>query len=183
MLPDRGALFLMDEEPGCRALIEHLLEFGHRRVMYSDRPSEKFDMVGEVRRQLFERMARESGIEIVSRAMAGYEEAFAFWLSLSPRPTAIVAFSDRHGAMLMQEAWKAGLQLPDDLSIAAFEGSPLTMWAWPGLTTVRPPVDEKVDGATNHLIAQMEQQPPPPSLTQFVSTLHPAGSTGPATKD
>ena len=80
--------------------------------------------------------------------------------------------------MLMMEARRVGLSIPEDLSVAAFDGSPITLWAWPGLTTIRPPLDELAELAADHLIRQMEREPAEPTIERYACTLNVAGSTG-----
>ncbi|RYG41186.1 LacI family transcriptional regulator, partial [bacterium] len=179
-MPDRGALFLIEEETSYRTILDHLAGLGHRRILYSDRPVDRYDALGEARAEGLTVMAKSYGIEVIVRAAKDANEAFEVWKELSSRPTAIVAYSDHRGAMLMQAARENGVRVPEDLSILTFDGSPLSLWGWPGLTTIRPPVDQLADLAIEHLIQQMERLPIEPVLQRYPATLYEAGSTGPA---
>lgn len=180
--PERGALFLIDEEESYRVILDHLAGLGHQNLLYSDRAIDRYDALGEARAEGLAAAAKERGLTITIRASANAEEAFAVWNALSPRPTAIVAYSDHRGAMLMQRARDHGVDVPGEVSILTFDGSPFSLWGWPGLTTIRPPVDNLADHAIEHLIQQMERLPVEPILETLRVTLDEAGSTGPAPK-
>ncbi len=55
----------------------------------------------------------------------------------------------------MAAAFREGLTLPADLSIVGFDDSPVASSLWPQLTTVRQPVIEMADAATEMLIAEL----------------------------
>ncbi len=180
-LPERGALFLTDEEESYRLLLDHLGELGHKRILYSGPAGSDSNALLDARCDGFTVAARERGMDIAAHVSVGEAEAISHWRGLAERPTVIVAHSDRWGAMLMYEAYKVGISIPGDLSLAAFDGSPISLWAWPGLTTIRPPLNELVDRATDHLIRQMEREPADPIVERFSCTLDVAGSTAPPT--
>ncbi|MHA1571865.1 MAG: LacI family DNA-binding transcriptional regulator, partial [Alphaproteobacteria bacterium] len=73
---------------------------------------------------------------------AGYDAAFEV-LTHKPRPTAILAMSDRMAIGAMRAAEALGLKVPGDLSIVGFDDIPAAESARPPLTTVCQPLVEK----------------------------------------
>ncbi|WP_394830384.1 LacI family DNA-binding transcriptional regulator [Pendulispora rubella] len=81
--------------------------------------------------------------ETARNSEAGGAEAARWLLDRKPRPTAILAMSDRLAAGAMEVARERGLRIPGDLSIAGFDDVPLASASNPGLTSVRQPHAEK----------------------------------------
>jgi DNA-binding LacI/PurR family transcriptional regulator len=99
-------------------------------------------------------------------------------LACRPRPTAILAMSDRLAAGALQAAAQVGLSVPRDLSVVGFDDAPLAAQLVPPLTTVRQPLTEKGRLAAELLFRPRERDrwvlpvelvrrgttaPPPPS--------------------
>jgi DNA-binding LacI/PurR family transcriptional regulator len=57
-------------------------------------------------------------------------------LAYDPRPTTILATSDQLALGAIAAARERGLSVPDDVSVAGFDGVPLAATATPALTTV-----------------------------------------------
>jgi DNA-binding LacI/PurR family transcriptional regulator len=92
-----------------------------------------------------------------SAEAAAREGALAL-LARTPRPTAILAMSDRLAAGGLQAAAQLGLRVPDDLSIVGFDDAPLASQLVPPLTTVRQPLAEKGRLAAELLFRPRERQ-------------------------
>lgn len=87
----------------------------------------------------------------------GYRAAKAL-LSGAPRPTAILAMSDRLALGVVQAAGAMGLSVPGDLSVVGFDDIPEASRCIPRLTTVRQPHVEKGLKAGQMLISQLEAE-------------------------
>lgn len=74
------------------------------------------------------------------------------------RPTAIFASNDEMAAGLIAAAHKAGLSVPEDLSIAGFDDSMVATVVWPQLTTVRQPIKKMAATAVEILIEECRGQ-------------------------
>ena len=57
-------------------------------------------------------------------------------------------------AGIMKSAQMKGLKIPDDISIAGFDDSPIADEIWPALTTVRQPVEKMANHAAKILMAK-----------------------------
>lgn len=146
------------ERHGMRLVGEHLLRAGHRRVALATlpyAPTRRSGWVAAGRTPVHtvtaERLAgiEEAGLEPVavwecrgSRVDEGIEAGAAL-LNLSPRPTALVGFSDLIAAGLVLAAQEASLTIPDDVAVAGFDGVDLPWLSGHKLTTVDQPRTER----------------------------------------
>ena len=71
-------------------------------------------------------------------------------------PTAIFASNDSMAAGIMKSAQMKGMQVPQDLSLAGFDDSPIAHQLWPALTTVKQPVEKMAAHAAKILIARFD---------------------------
>lgn len=156
----------IEDRSGARAAAEHLIELGHReiavlsmelapgRLFGSVRPDE-IDAVGYTvtRKRLLGYLdaVRAAGLDVDSlpiEACPGDDDASAIegalrLLAREPRPTAILAMSDRLAVGVMLAAARLGLSVPAELSVVGFDDIPLAAELSPPLTTVRQPLVEK----------------------------------------
>ncbi|WP_203589752.1 LacI family DNA-binding transcriptional regulator [Streptomyces sp. SID13031] len=130
----------LDDRPGTIAVVQHLLELGHRRIAHVAGPQ---DFVhATARTEAFVSALAEAGlqpaaIETSDFTAVGGIEATKRLLDVPERPTAIVYANDRMAIAGMGAAQQAGLRVPEDLSVAGFDDSELAEFVHPGLTTVR----------------------------------------------
>jgi len=135
----------VDNRAGGRLIAEHLLGLGHRDIgLFDGRMTGKQDYhVWDQRSDGLRDTVRDAGFDIDSRNIVlpgdchaddGERAMNELLASGRKLPTAIFCQTDEmaFGAMAVLRA--AGLRCPDDLSIAGFDGHPMSRW-W-GLTTV-----------------------------------------------
>lgn len=91
-------------------------------------------------------------------------------LNQAQRPTAIFASNDEMAAGLIAAAHKAGLAVPDELSIAGFDDSMVATVVWPQLTTVRQPIRDMAATAVKILIEQCRAEPGETPNNQLLRT-------------
>lgn len=173
----------IDDEGAARAAAEHLLALGHRSlgvVSFRLALEARSGMVEPERRgaaTLRPSGARLRGVASAARA-AGiswddvpvYEcaeskpsegkAAAETLLSREPRPTAILALSDRLAFGVIEAATQMGLSVPDDLSVVGFDDVPEAARSTPPLTTLRQPHVEKGLQAGRKLVAQLRAEDP-----------------------
>jgi DNA-binding LacI/PurR family transcriptional regulator len=70
--------------------------------------------------------------------------------------TAVFAGGFQQTLGAMRATLDAGLQVPEDISIAGFDDFPLAQYAFPGLTTVRQPIEAMGELAGRMLLEQLE---------------------------
>ncbi len=131
-------------EKGIRAGVEHLLELGHRRIAYISGPQR---LKSAQRRLLaFTKTMRKHESEPFifegDFKATGGQQAVAAMLQQKQRPTAIVAANDLMAMGAMRELRKAGLRVPEDVSVVGFDDILFAELADPPLTTVALPREE-----------------------------------------
>jgi LacI family transcriptional regulator len=132
---------------GARALTEHLLELGHRRIGVLAGPQNW--LAGKER--LAGHNAALAGIGILAdpALVRSAEPTIDFGhrgaaelLALPDPPTAVVGFNDKVAVGALAAAGERGLRVPADLSVTGFDDIDLAQATTPRLTTVRQPLQE-----------------------------------------
>lgn len=148
--PEDGgfAAVVPDDFAGGRAAVRELVDSGHRRIAYIDTDEER-PVAAELRYEAYLEVLAEAGIEpdpdlhvsVATSAAGGRDAAARLW-ALGPdrRPTAVFAFNDRIAAGVYSWASRAGLRIPDDLSVIGYDDQQLIAAELdPPLTTVALP--------------------------------------------
>ena len=125
----------VDFRLGMLAVCRHLLELGHRRVVYLGGPRGAWS--DAQRRSALDEAGRDGlEVEVVacgSSPSAGYEAVDA---ALAERPTAVLAFSDHVALGVLARLDELGVRVPQDLSVVGFDDVPLARLVRPRLTSV-----------------------------------------------
>lgn len=149
----------VNEYEGALSLAAHLLDAGHRRAAYLEGPARSWPNK-ERSRALMD--AAAFGIEFLPRPggsdmQDGYAVADAVAeAARAGEFTAVVAFNDHIALGLLSRLRELGVTVPDDLSVAGFDGIPHAAFAFPPLTTVRLPSVELGRLAWQHLLGQLD---------------------------
>ena len=135
---------------GARLGVEHLISHGHRRIGLV------IGGAGHPERELGWRDALEAaGLAEgpVARATFSREGGYrAAQTLLESQPTAIFGSSDLQAIGVLRALHEAGVDVPGDVAVAAFDGTPETEYTWPPLTVVRQPVEQLAREAVRRLI-------------------------------
>ncbi|MFE2638680.1 LacI family DNA-binding transcriptional regulator [Streptomyces scopuliridis] len=155
-LPVRN-ITLGNQEAGITEAVRHLLGLGHRRIAYVAGPAELVHT--GFRQAVFERELAAAGLTPAAVLHTDFTEAAANTatgqlLALSPRPTAIMYANDSMAVCGIGAAQRAGLSVPDDLSVVGYDNLPLGHWLHPRLTTVDQQVQEVGAAAARALLAE-----------------------------
>lgn len=137
-----------DNAEAGRLLGEHLLSLGHRRIAYAGGPHESIDSRDRLRG--LSRVFDDAKLRISPKRVwfgpdytpaSGVEYARVFLRqSVRQRPTAVVLGNDAMALGFMRTVLSHDVQIPKQVSVAAFDGIPEGSLYWPGLTTVAAPV-------------------------------------------
>jgi LacI family transcriptional regulator len=153
------AVLRADNIAAGRALGAHLAELGHRRVAFAGGPSvsvESRHRLQGLREELGARGIRMRAADVCFRASYDAEEGAAYaetFLRQRTRPTAVVLGSDALAIGFIRAAQQRGVNMPGDLSVAAFDGIPEGARSWPGLTTMAQPMREMGRDACRRLFS------------------------------
>ena len=140
-------LITFDNYGGMRAMTEHLIQKGHRRIGFITGPNCAFDAQDRFRG--YREAIHEAGIPLNEDLVvdgeytqqAGYDGA-RYLLGLNPRPTAIMTSNDDAALGAMSALREAGLRIPEDVALSGFDDIPSSSFTVPPLTTVHVPVRE-----------------------------------------
>lgn len=132
---------------GAKEATEHLLALGHTRIAVAAGPASSVptvDRVAGYRSALAQAgvpydpgMVRYGDYSVASGAAA-----LPALLDLRPRPTAVLALSDRVGVGVLAAARERGLNVPRDLSVVGFDDTQVAELSVPALTAVHQPLHE-----------------------------------------
>ncbi|MEU9594486.1 LacI family DNA-binding transcriptional regulator [Streptomyces sp. NPDC048219] len=154
----------LDIADAIRQIAEHLLRLGHRRFLHlaADVPSWTFEVRA---RELAARLDAVPGTTLrTARAPISIEDALtateAALAGPGPRPTALVCDDDKLAAGAYKAARRAGLRVPDDLSVTGLDDLGLATAIDPELTTVRLDAELFGERGMRALLAVLEGQVP-----------------------
>lgn len=135
----------VDNVGGARAVTEHLIRSGRRRIATITGPRNM--IAGIDRFQGYCEALEAHGLPVLPELVvegnfserSGYE---GMQRLLEARPDAVFAASDMMALGALQSLRRAGLRVPDDVALVGFDDIPAAERADPPLTTVRQPIHE-----------------------------------------
>ncbi|CCH78935.1 Transcriptional regulator, LacI family [Nostocoides japonicum T1-X7] len=130
-----------DDAAGLRLAVDHLADLGHDRIAFVDGGA---GTIATARRRGYRAALRGRGLEAYqtvivggSTEAAGLAAGARVAAEPSPsRPTALVAFNDRCAVGARDALLRAGIGVPDEVSIVGYDDSPLARLATIDLTSV-----------------------------------------------
>jgi LacI family transcriptional regulator len=137
-----------DDARGTMTVVEYLVELGHRHIAHLRGPVNR--RAGEERfrgyRLALERHGLEYNADYVQPGdfldTSEAERSTLALLSLSPQPTAIIAANDTIAATAQRMVQRAGLRVPQDITVVGVDDQPFCTYLNPALTTLRLPIIE-----------------------------------------
>jgi len=157
---------LSDNKKGMRDIMHYVISMGHRRIAYmygipasvtDARLTAFFETVHENRLELPDGYAIQSHYHSTHHAF----EATQRLLALEPRPTCILMSDDYSALGGMEAIAQAGLRIPEDISIAGYDGISMLQKTRPRLTTVRQDAEMIGKRAAARLIERIENRSAP----------------------
>lgn len=134
---------IIDEVTATFVATKHLIEFGHRLIGFSHHGKSENHYRG------FERALREAGITVRSEWVfhsgiyeQGGGDLAAAYMELAEKPTALCLCNDVSASAFVNELHRAGMRVPDDVSVVGHDDVPAARYCAVPLTTVSEPVDE-----------------------------------------
>ncbi|MCI0519096.1 MAG: LacI family transcriptional regulator [Chloroflexi bacterium] len=153
-----------DSETGAHRLTQLLLDQGHKRIAILSGPHGV--STAEDRAAGFLRAMTEAGLGKNAAVMfgahthaSGYEMAQRV-LAYSPRPTALFAGNNFIAFGAMKALREAGLSIPEDISLVAFDDLPPTLTVEPFITVAAQPAYEMGRIATHLMVDRLRGQAP-----------------------
>lgn len=144
-----GASLMVDEAKAASLILDHLLSLGHTRIAYANvRRSNRSDAAPEhcsvsQRESLYLSFMESHGLEpLPTHSIKNLPPEELLGKALDCGATAVLCYHHWQATPLIQSAWRRGLKLPDDLSVACFnDGYPLP-YLTPSVTCVSTPGEQ-----------------------------------------
>jgi DNA-binding LacI/PurR family transcriptional regulator len=170
-----------DDAVAMQQAYSHLAYLGHERIGLILGPS---DHVPSLRKlHAFEAICRKAGAsaDLVERTRFSLEGGHSAGTKLLARgATGVICASDPLALGAVRAARRAGLSVPDDLSVVGYDDSPLMACTEPPLTTVRQPIEAIGRAAVELLAGQIEGSSVAPEELYFEPEIVARGSTASA---
>jgi LacI family transcriptional regulator len=157
-----------DNQGGMALAVDHLVDLGHRRIAFMCEEGEQFTPDSEARREGFTARMSAHGLagELGNHLIWSWElDEFGPWWDSRPPVTAVICWSERCAAKLLERAAQAGVVVPHQLSVVGFDSTPYCDVVSPKLTSVRQPIREMAELAGTTLLALLRgEHSPSPSF-------------------
>lgn len=154
---------VLDNYKAGQLAAEHLVKLGHRRIAVAEGPS-NVDIVRIRTNGFYDELAKydlyvppayrfrgkfefEDGCEIAKKILDLGEN----------RPTAVWAHNDMMAVGIECELTKAGLRIPEDVSVVGMDGIKLSRLIYPSLTTVAQPFRSMAQTAVDMLLGKCQE--------------------------
>jgi DNA-binding LacI/PurR family transcriptional regulator len=169
---------------GGMAATRHLLDLGHRRIAMLSGPTQW--PCCRARLDGYRAAMDAAGVPVdpdLVRVSTLYVEGGlrdgAELLRLPDPPTAVFTANDLQALGVYEAARRAGLRIPEDLSVVGFDDLSFTQWAGPPITTVRQPLVQMGAAAARMVLALADGEPLEQHRVELATTLVVRESTAP----
>jgi LacI family transcriptional regulator len=161
--PDRPGVSLLkvDYHHGIRQGVQHLAALGHRRLAFISGPPGLHSADSRV--TAFSKSLEECGIQLQQdwlvlgdHTMEGGISAMDKILAGPRQPTAIMCSNDMTALGVLHKAYRAGLRVPDDLSVIGFDDIQMARVMIPPLTSIQMSRVDLARAAVTALRAHLE---------------------------
>jgi DNA-binding LacI/PurR family transcriptional regulator len=166
---------IVDYRKGIREGVQHLAALGHRKISFVSGPLRQRS--SQLRKVAFLESLAEIGIRPTAswliegdHTLEGGMRAMELLLSLRELPTAVMCSNDMTAIGGLRVLARAGLRVPDDMSIVGFDDIHLAEFVYPPLTTVRMSRNDLARAAFESLRSIAENQAPPQQRLWAITT-------------
>lgn len=158
-------LLKVNYQQGIRQGVQHLAALGHRRIAFISGPADLYS--AQCRVDAFTRSLAECGIGLQpewlvvgDHTFEGGFQAMEKLLAQKVQPTAIMCSNDMTAMGVLHKAYRAGIRVPQDVSVIGFDDIQFARVTIPPLTTIQMSRLELARAAVNALRAQVEGSSP-----------------------
>jgi LacI family transcriptional regulator len=175
---------LVDNHQGGALAARHLLGLGHERVACVVGPSDLTPSAGRIAG--FRGAFAEAGLDLPDARVVqgdgrhgGGALAARTLLERGVAFTAVFAFNDVMAAGVIGELQRAGLGVPDDVSVIGFDDIPIASAMYPSVTTIAQPIAEMARHGVELLLRRIRGPDAPFARLVLPTRLIPRESTAP----
>ena len=175
---DFDSLFI-DEQRGVAMLLEHRADRGHKSIGFVgeqqtlERRDAYLDAMKRLRLPVLEEFVKISPF----RAEAGGYHAMCEILAAKKRPDAVFLSYDQMAIGAIKAIKEAGLSMPDEIAVAAFDDIIVSEYIADGLTTVQSPCEDMIAIASRVLLNRVKDKHAAPQQIALKPKLIVRGTT------
>jgi len=155
--------------------VDHLRELGHECIAFISGPPALHS--ARTRREAFLSKLNSAGrtrsepiVVEGDHTVDGGLAAMQTLLAQNPRCSAVIGSNDLSAIGALRAIHRAGLRIPEDISLVGFDDIHLADFTEPPLTTIRLSRTDVAMRAISWLIAEIEEREPPAKLTSPIET-------------
>jgi len=179
-----GAFCNVDNLEVVRLALQHLYDFGHRRIAHLAGPS--YTLSAIARSEGYRQLVQELGLsyQYISTNQGNWSpqegyRAMRELLERPGRPTAVFASNDRLAIGASHAIYEHGLSIPGDISLVGVDDIEVSQHINPPLTTVRQPLEEMARVGIELLLKLIHAEAPSNTHVSLLPTLIVRESTAP----
>ncbi|MDE5782485.1 MAG: LacI family transcriptional regulator [Lachnospiraceae bacterium] len=159
----------VDDEGESFKIVDYLCRLGHKKIAILAAP-ECDESIGKLRMEGYKAALKKNGIEFDKNLVfelidgndrysikSGYITTKKM-LKSKAECTAIFAITDTIAIGACRAIWEEGMKVPENFSLAGFDGLELTRYYIPSLTTIRQPVEEIAKETLRMLFGMIENK-------------------------
>ncbi|SEH00885.1 DNA-binding transcriptional regulator, LacI/PurR family [Nonomuraea solani] len=171
----------VDEVEGLRLAVEHLMELGHRDIIYV---GGRGGTVGRVRAAAYRSAMAAAGLaeraEVLESDFSeeGGASAARHIVGRSRRPTAVVCCGDQCAAGVLAVFARARVDVPGEISVVGFDDSYVASLSYHRLTSVHQDVEATVEATLSSVLDRLEGHDRPRRASATPTSLVVRESTG-----
>jgi LacI family transcriptional regulator len=172
-----------DNDGGAKLVVDHLVDLGHRRILFALERHEELTPDAQARLGGFLRAMQNVGLEVQADDVVVWSRdanEFNAWSAQTTDHTAIFAWNEGLGAAILDRAREQQIAVPSELSVVGFDSTRFCESTVPRLTAANQPIREMAAMAAQILLDQIEGKSPSIQDIRFACTLDVRDSTGPA---
>lgn len=175
----------VDDLAGARTAVRHLLHLGHRRIAYVPSWEEWVEYPNHLRWRGYVEEMSQVGFPVYPGGASPQPlpERIHELFHMNSPPTALVCLDDLTAVATVGELRTLGLDVPEDVSVVAFDDSVYGRHVRPALSTMRVPFGEVGARAANMILERLEKPDLPPRRVVLNEELVPRESTAPPRAD
>ena len=182
----RASIVRNDHRQGMRAAVEHLLDLGHRRIALITGALDLWpvrERIAGMADAVAARGVQDETISLIGSLSAEHGEASTEQLlAMRPRPTAIVAGGNQVLAGCVRALVRAGISIPDDISLVTCDEVALSELHSPPIASVGRDTLDLGRVAADLLLERLAGSAEP-RIVLLPTTFTPRASCGPVPRD
>ncbi len=177
-LSGASAVYVDPGEIG-RLAARHLLECGHRRILYAAGGQGKLCRAGFEEELARQHMPVETCTFLpVGSGFEAGKDIFRDWLERGKPESAVFTFDDTMASGILSEAYIQNVRIPEELSVIGVDDREFSRMLSPALTTIHLPQYDQGAAAAEMLLRRMRAPQQPPEIQTLTPELMCRASCG-----